>query len=147
MDWDTLEIIEHEVVMLLRRADFKKTLDGRKGSLERSAYLILKRIDQDGPLAMNLLAQLFQLDLSTVSRQVLSLETKGFVSRSIDPLDARVKVVKLTALGKSALEKTKQKRKELYDQLLLDWSDDEKDVFAELLSKLNRAMEHHKTLR
>lgn len=141
-----LEQIEHEIVVLLRRADFKKTLDGEKISLDRSAYLLLKKLRNEGSLAIADIAQSFQLDLSTVSRQVAALEKKGFVRRFSDAKDARVSIMEITEAGAQNLETVLKQRLLSYSEGLADWTEDEIQVFAKLLSRLNRTMEQRRRL-
>lgn len=141
-----LKQIEHEVIMLLRRADFKRTLDGNLTSLERSAYLLLKKLREEGPSAIGAVAEAFQLDVSTVSRQVSALEAKGLIRRYPDPKDARVNLIEMTSAGAQALDDALTKRLASYEDMLSDWTEDELHVFSTLLSRLNRAIERRKML-
>ncbi|TGA97933.1 MarR family transcriptional regulator [Sporolactobacillus shoreae] len=136
-----LEQIEHEVVMLLRRADFKKTLDGAENNLFRSGYLILNLLQQTSPLAVRELADHFQLDVSTVSRQIKALENRHLVERRIGEHDGRVNQIFITDAGKRSVVKLKKERLMVYDSLLAGWSEEEKAVFADHLARLNRKIE------
>ncbi|WP_100486706.1 MarR family winged helix-turn-helix transcriptional regulator [Sporolactobacillus pectinivorans] len=136
-----LEQIEHEVVMLLRRADFKKTLDGDENSLFRSGYLILNLLLKKSPLAAYELADHFQLDVSTISRQVKTLENKRLVERKIGEHDGRVNQIFITEAGRQSVISLKKERLMVYADLLADWSGVEKASFAEHLAKLNRKIE------
>lgn len=142
-----LEQIEHEVVMLLRRADFKKTLDGDDNSLFRSGYLILNLLLKKSPLAAYELADHFQLDVSTVSRQIKALENKHLVVRKTGEHDGRVNQIFITDAGKRSVVKLKKERLMVYDSLLAGWSEEEKAVFADHLARLNRKIESRHRLR
>ncbi|MFD0048978.1 MarR family winged helix-turn-helix transcriptional regulator [Actinomycetes bacterium NPDC127524] len=143
---ESLEVIEHEIAMLLRRADFKRTLDGKKDSLDRSGYILLDGLMQNGPASFRALSLLLQLDISTVSRQVAPLENKGFVIRGKDEKDARISTLSITESGKDALLAAKHDRKEAYQEILFEWTSEEKDIFAELLTRLNRKIADRKKL-
>jgi DNA-binding MarR family transcriptional regulator len=144
---DSIETIEHEIVMLLRRADFKKTLDGKKNSLDRSGYLLLTLLANDGPLSIRLMAERFQLNMSTISRQVHALEANGLIQRKADELDARVSLIDITEKGHAALNSSKKYRRESYVDILEGWTKEEKDLFADLLTRLNRSIEKRKKLQ
>lgn len=144
---DLYEHIEHEVVLLLRRADFKRTLDGAAHSMDRSAYLLLKWLDREGSSANGAISEAFQLDNSTVSRQIAALEAKGWARRYSDSEDARVNVVEITDSGKEALIAAKLARLDAYSELLEDWTDQELEQFSQLLARLNRSIERRKQLK
>ncbi|KHD85061.1 MarR family winged helix-turn-helix transcriptional regulator [Heyndrickxia ginsengihumi] len=144
---DTIETIEHEIVVLLRRADFKRTLDGRQKSLDRSGYLILQRLYEDGPTTTKELSKLFQLNISTVSRQIAALESKGLIAREIDEKDARVSFLSITEDGRRAFLHSKKERYESYTEILEGWTDEERDIFATLLTRLNRKIEKRRKLQ
>lgn len=141
-----IEVIEREVVMLLRRADFKKTLDGKKNSLYRSGYLILKALLQNNPMTVGELTDLFQLDMSTMSRQIKALESKGLVERKMGAHDARINHIFITDSGREAVIRLKQQRLGSYREILDDWSNDEIEIFARLLTRLNRKIERKRRL-
>jgi DNA-binding MarR family transcriptional regulator len=134
------EQIEHEVVLLMRRADFKRTVY-RSATMDRSAYLLLKWLERDGPAAIGVIADAFQLDNSTVSRQVAALEKKGWVQRSSHPEDSRVSMVHITATGRDKIGEAKARRLGLYAQMLDDWTDEELKTFSTLFARLNRSIE------
>lgn len=144
---DPLEVIEYEVVMLLRRADFKKTMDGRKNSLFRSGYLILNVLLKESPMSVRGLADLFQLDLSTMSRQIKALENKALIARKIEDHDGRVHQISITEAGRHAVSALKEERIRIYQGLLDDWSEEERTVFADHLARLNRKIERRKRLK
>ena len=144
---DYYEQISDEVITLMRRADFKRTLDGSADAMDRSAYLLLKWLDREGAAAIGVIAEAFQLDNSTVSRQVAALETKGWVQRCSDPGDARVSKVEIADAGREAVRAANDQRRNAYAEALSDWQDEELQHFAQLLARLNRAIEKRKKLR
>ncbi|MBS4173078.1 MarR family transcriptional regulator [Bacillus sp. FJAT-49736] len=138
---DAIGRIEMEIVTLLRRADFKRTLDGEKNSLDRSGYLILHTLLEEGSKTIRSLSDIFQLNISTMSRQIQALESKGHIERNSDTSDGRVNFISISVSGKNALLKAKKVRRATYEEILSDWKEDEKDIFAELITKLNRKIE------
>lgn len=144
---EALRQIEYEVVNLMRRADFKKTLDGEASSLPRSCYLILCQLLEKNPQSIQQLAECFQLDVSTMSRQVKALETRVLVSRQTGKDDGRVSLISITDKGKESVSKLRGQRVRLYGELLADWSGREQALFAELLARLNRKIEGRRKLK
>ncbi|GAA4725996.1 MarR family winged helix-turn-helix transcriptional regulator [Brevibacillus fulvus] len=141
------EQIEHEVIMLMRRADFKRTMAGSPPTMDRSAYLLLKWLEQEGDAAIGEIADVFQLDNSTISRQISSLEKKGWAERYTDPADARVSKVHITEAGRTTINEAKAQRQEIYGKLLEDWTEEELQTFSTLFARLNRSIERYRRLR
>jgi DNA-binding MarR family transcriptional regulator len=139
MNENHLEMIELELAILIRRAT---NLSSHKklGSLDRSAYLLLRRIANKGAAGVKLLAEEFMLDISTISRQAASLEQKGFLYRIPDPLDGRSYKLDITELGKSVFKEHMEARLERLSEIIEEWPDEEREVFGKLLKKFNESL-------
>ncbi|WP_146842603.1 MarR family winged helix-turn-helix transcriptional regulator [Cellulomonas composti] len=134
--------VELQVAMLLRLADRNRRSNVRLDrTLERSAYLALLRLAEVGPLAINEIAEHLRLDASTVTRQVLAMESAGYVSRGRDDADARRSVIAMTPAGRAALDGTREARASVYAELLADWDDAERRVLADALARLNDSLD------
>ena len=97
---DAVTEVEAQVALLLRLADRNRRRSDRlTGTLERSAYLVLRLLDTTGPVGINEIADHLRLDASTVTRQVLAMEAAGLVTRERDPQDGRRAVVTETPAG------------------------------------------------
>ena len=142
MDTETeaIDVVEHELTRLLRRAESARTRHPDALRLDRSAYLLLGELERRGPLGIAALAQSFQLDVSTASRQVAALEAKGLVERRADPDDGRVCLLEITPHGRARLGETRQARLALFSELLAGWSDEDRRQFGTYLARLNRAI-------
>jgi DNA-binding MarR family transcriptional regulator len=135
---DSLRTIEAQVAMLLRLSDRTRRAGARaRGEIERSAYLVLGVLAQDGPTSVNAIADALRLDPSTVTRQVLAMEQAGQVVRAADASDGRVTLVRPTEAGLEALERTRDVRARLYGEVLDGWSADDRAALARLLTRLN----------
>ncbi|KAB2338434.1 MarR family transcriptional regulator [Cytobacillus depressus] len=137
MDEQALETIELELAILIRRTT---SISSHKnfGNLDRSAYLLLHQINNyNGSAGVKLLAEEFQLDISTVSRQTASLEKKEYVNRVPDPADGRAYFLQITDLGKKELLQYKQARLERVSEIIESWSEEERLLFGKLLKKFN----------
>lgn len=139
MDDHSLETIELEMAVLLRHITSMTTYKNI-GNLDRSAYLFLHQIASHGSAGVKTLADEFNLDISTVSRQAAALEQKGLVYRIPDPLDGRAYSLQITDLGTKELTENKQARLDRFAELLKSWSAEERSVFGELLKKFNHTI-------
>ncbi|WMT42971.1 MarR family transcriptional regulator [Paenibacillus sp. D2_2] len=133
MNNHNLETIELELAILYRRITNRK-----HEILDRSAYLLIHQIMAHGKAGVKTLADEFHLDISTVSRQVSSLEEKGYVSRTPDPSDGRAYFLQVTELGHQIFQEARTSRQARIGNLLKDWSDEESEQFGTLLQRLNR---------
>lgn len=136
MDQHSLETIEFELALLLRRITSFTTTN--IGTLDRSAYLLLQQIAHHGSAGIKALSEEFHLDISTVSRQAAVLEQRGYVHRIPDPLDRRAYSLQITGPGTKELIETKAARTARIGALLKDWTDEECEAFGKLMSKFNR---------
>jgi len=144
MNKQSLESLEIEMAILVRRLT-SLTSDKKIGNLDRSAYLLLHQISTHGCAGVRTLADAFQLDISTVSRQAAALEQKEYVYRIPDPQDRRAYALQITDLGKQELVEYKQARSDRLKEVLKDWSDEECQAFAQLLKKFNLTINENRS--
>lgn len=137
---DDLGVVELELLKLVRHLE----TFGRKSSLyqevDRAGYLALRTLDGLGPSCINGLAQELHLDSSTVTRQVSTLESAGFVTRQVDPSDGRSWLIGLTPQGRKIMRTVERGRRHAIDSMLVDWQSDEVGDLARTISKLNLAL-------
>ena len=134
-------VIEHQLVMLARWLEAAQ----RKQSypMDRASYLLLLRLERDGPQRVAALAASLGLDGSTVTRQLAALDSRGWVHRSADPLDARVTVVEATGAGLTAMDDVRRLRQGRVDELFGDWSAAEQAELGQVLGHLNEVLERN----
>lgn len=135
--------IEQQLTMLFRRAQRVHLMGSHaEVELDRSAYAILCRLDDEGPQRLGALASTFGLDPSTITRQVQSLERAGLAERSTDTRDRRVSLLSLTESGLHAVRTTRQHRRDQLNDVLADWPQEDVDTFASLLERFNQSLDH-----
>jgi DNA-binding MarR family transcriptional regulator len=136
--------IETEVAMLLRRAESgRRTGETPHNALDRSAYLILRRLDERGPQTVRSIAAALDLDSSTVARQIAAMVRDGLVQRTRSTSDGRVSVVEPTPVGLRRMTGVRAAREDLYTQVLATWPDSDRRTLASLLTRLNHALAAH----
>ncbi|WP_079038255.1 MarR family winged helix-turn-helix transcriptional regulator [Streptomyces sp. NBRC 110028] len=142
LDTGVLESLQHQVAVFARRAE-QTRLGGvgqARNSMDRAAYLLLNRLDQEGPMGVKALAGGMGIDSSTVTRQVAPLVDSGLVKRTSHPEDGRAVVLQLSPRGKARLEEVRSSRRELMAQVTDGWTAEERDMFCDLLTRFNVAL-------
>ncbi|AKG44931.1 MarR family transcriptional regulator [Streptomyces sp. JH002] len=139
---DLYDGLQHEVAVFARRAEQTRlgALGPARNSMDRAAYLLLSRLDQEGPTGVKALAHGMGIDSSTVTRQAAPLVDAALVRRTADPDDGRAVVLQLTPRGSSRLEEVRSSRRELMALLTQEWTEGEREQFHTLLHRFNRAM-------
>ena len=88
-------------------------------------------------LSLNGLAErLGGLSLPTLSRAVESLVQRGYVSRTEDPSDRRVKRLRLTAKGRRTIDRLIEIRAAEFEAVLETLTDSERDRLARALEPI-----------
>jgi DNA-binding MarR family transcriptional regulator len=139
---DLLEHLQHQVALFARRAE-QTRLGGAgkaRSSMDRAAYLLLNRLDDEGPMGVKALAEAMGIDSSTVTRQVAPLVDTGLVKRTSHPEDGRAVVLALSPRGRGRLDEVRDSRRRLMAQVTEDWSAEERKVFTDLLVRFNTAL-------
>lgn len=112
--------------------------------LEWSSIALLKTLAERGPTRLTALAAALDLDASTVSRHVRSLEDRGLVGRAADPDDARASRVALTDEGRDRLERGAARRRALVAELLSSWPAEDREALHRLLTRLAADVSEHR---
>ncbi|MGB3762755.1 MAG: MarR family transcriptional regulator [Ornithinimicrobium sp.] len=86
-----------------------------------------------GPMRVSDLASTVNNDLSTVSRQVSSLQDYGLITKVSDPQDGRAQLLSLSEQGRTLVEAARVARAEVFDDLLRDWDSKDVDRFTHYL--------------
>lgn len=97
------------------------------------AVLMVLRETEEQQLAMKSLEHHFQVAQSTMAGIIVRLEQKGYVESAGDAADKRIKLVRITAAGKVCCEESVKFQQEAEDELLQGFSQEEREVFNELL--------------
>jgi DNA-binding MarR family transcriptional regulator len=139
---DLLERMQHQVALFARRAE-QTRLGGvgkARNSMDRAAYLLLNRLDNQGPMGVKALAEGMGIDSSTVTRQVAPLVDSGLVKRTSHPEDGRAVVLALSPRGRGRLDEVRTSRRQLMSVVTEGWTETEREIFCELLGRFNIAL-------
>jgi DNA-binding MarR family transcriptional regulator len=140
----TVEAIDDALTRLVRHGMVPRTqaaIAARSGvQVERSTYLLLRRLAERGPIRLSDLAADLGLDVSTVSRQVTRLTERRLVRRHADPLDGRAGQLELSARGRDLLQRVRRGRHMWLADAVGDWSETDRVRLAQLLDRLADAL-------
>jgi DNA-binding MarR family transcriptional regulator len=139
---ELLERLQHQVALFARRAE-QTRLGGvgrARNSMDRAAYLLLNRLDREGPMGVKALAEAMGIDSSTVTRQVAPLVDTGLVKRTSHPEDGRAVVLALSPRGRSRLDAVRDSRRQLMAEVTGEWTPEERETFTALLSRFNASL-------
>lgn len=141
-DSGLLETLQHAVAVFARRAEQTRLggIGQVRNSMDRAAYLLLNRLDSEGPMGVKALAASMGIDSSTVTRQVAPLVDTGLVKRTSHPEDGRAVVLQLSPRGEARLAEVRSSRRALMAELTASWEPRERETFTALLSRFNTAL-------
>ncbi|PXX68784.1 DNA-binding MarR family transcriptional regulator [Nocardia tenerifensis] len=126
-------LARHFPASLLRRPGFQ---------LDRSAFLILTRLEFDEPLSLRQLSEAFQLDISTINRQVGAMLKQGLVDRVPDPSGGIARKIQATTKGLDVLASDRRQSREGIGAVVADWADTDVDQLSRLIARFNQSVEH-----
>lgn len=138
---DVLPALEDELIGLCRRAriaarDAARTLHPQ---LDPAAYPLVALLGRTPAMRVSELSAALQLDKSTVSRQVDAAARVGLVERTVDPTDARARLVALTPAGRSQLAALEAAQRTRWERALSSWSREDIVQLTTLLARLAQA--------
>ncbi|WP_405784165.1 MarR family winged helix-turn-helix transcriptional regulator [Streptomyces sp. NBC_00859] len=132
------ENIEREMTLLAR---YRYMDVAQPTRLERSAYVLLCRIEIDGPLSIGQLVDALALDTSTLNRQTAAMTRAGLVERIPDPEGGLARKFRMTEEGARKLRADRQDTVDGLRRVLADWTPEEAEMFAAALERFNTSIE------
>lgn len=116
------------------------------GSLQLSHILVVHAVHgvtrEAGPgdeVTIGAVAERLDVDPSTASRLVSDAIDAGYVARHASELDARRARLELTDAGRTVMDVTARYRRSYIDKLMADWSREDRERFAQLLTRFTEA--------
>ncbi|MCU1662907.1 MAG: MarR family transcriptional regulator [Pseudonocardia sp.] len=138
---DVLPALEEELATLWRRARISARDAARAlhPQLDPTAYPVVVLLGRTSAMRMSELGAALFLDKSTVSRQVDAAVRAGLAERTVDPSDARARLVALTPAGRAKLTKLQADQRARWEDALAGWSREDIVQLTALLAKLSQA--------
>jgi DNA-binding MarR family transcriptional regulator len=104
--------------------------------ISQPGIVLLRRIDEEGPISLGELARLTEMDPAATGRQIRQLEQDGLVVRGPSTADGRVTVVRLTPQGRDVRRRLVAVQGRHMEDVLVAWSASDRATLARLLSRL-----------
>jgi DNA-binding MarR family transcriptional regulator len=117
------------------RSAFARSSEAAEVALTHAAFLLLRSVVEQGPIAMGDLARGNDMDPGATARQIDKLEAARLVRRAPDRRDGRVNLVTATARGKAAAARLAEVRFRHFLASFGDWSERDTKTFARLLGR------------
>lgn len=134
-----LELALSQVTHWALRPDVRREVIARSGiSITTTDAWVLGRIMEHGPLRLSVLAAGLGIEKASVTPRVQQLEAAGLVQRSPDPTDGRASLLEISAEGSRVLGCLHDARRELLEDLLAGWPEQQ---YAEVASALTALAE------
>ncbi len=111
------------------------------GTFDMASLAVLHHLECTGSARSSELADLLQLDASTMSRHVRNLEQAGYVSRGDDPDDRRAARLSITEAGSELLRAEMGRRTEILRDAIADWPDADRATLVRLVERLNTGLD------
>ncbi len=137
---DPIAVVEYESTIFGRHQLTMLRSSGTDG-LERSAYLLLSRLDVEGAMTLAQLSEAFGLDTSTLNRQARAVLEAGLAERVADPEGGQARKIRLTEAGRDALQRRRAVRVAGLGRVLAEWDPDDVRTLGTLLERFNTAIE------
>lgn len=134
---DAVDLIHSAAIHLLRRV---REVDAQAMGISPARASALSVLVFGGARSLNELAQAERVTAATMSRLVAAMEGEGLVRRYPDVNDARAIRIEATAKGRRILERGRERRLDLLEQLLGEASDAEVAAVQTAASVVERAI-------
>ncbi|MFT3875836.1 MAG: MarR family winged helix-turn-helix transcriptional regulator [Propioniciclava sp.] len=138
---DDLDSLVYEQMLLQRHAVHKTAPHGRQAHLDRSATVLLARLEAEGPMTVAQLSDAFGLDVSTVHRQLTAAIRHGLIEKFRDPRGGAAWLHQPSAEGRARLTEELAARRTAFAAVLDGWSPADVRRFAELMRRFNEKVE------
>ncbi|MFH8489202.1 MarR family winged helix-turn-helix transcriptional regulator [Streptomyces longisporoflavus] len=134
--------VEFETMLLGRHSHlFNPRTRSSGGRLDRSAYILLSRIQMDGPMSIGQLTEAFGLDASTLNRQTAAMMRSGLVERIPDPDGGMARKFRISAEGARLLDADRSEYVQGLEKVMDSWSAQDVETFAGFLQRFNSDIE------
>jgi DNA-binding MarR family transcriptional regulator len=136
------ERIERELMILTRNRDVSTPRGVRDGgALDRSAYVLLSRLEAQGPMSIPDFVDAFGFAASTFTRQTSALLREGLVERTLDPAGGIARKYRITDKGLARLTEQREVFVTGVADVIADWPPERRQRFIADLRQFNTDIE------
>lgn len=134
-------LLERELLILMRQREFAPQRGPGGDGLERSAYVLLSRLEVQGPMSIADFINAFGLAASTFNRQTAALLKEGLVERTLDPNGSIARKFRITPKGQERLDANRSRIVNGLTKVLADWPAERLTRFVTDLEQFNTDIE------
>lgn len=139
---EAAERIERELLILTRHKEMRAPRGPRGGDpLDQSAYVLLTRLETQGPMSIPDFVEAFGLAASTFTRQTSALLRNGLVERTLDPAGGVARKFRITEAGLRLLTEQREGIVTGLSTVVADWTPERLDRFIADLRQFNTDIE------
>ena len=135
-----LDVIEMQTAVLRRNVEMVRRRGEVYVELDPAEYLLLRTLDDLGPMDIRTLATAVGVDPSTAGRQIGAMHTAGLVDRAPAPEDRRRTIISVTAEGLRRTEIVRNRRRDNLRALLDGWSPEDLETLGIMFGRYNAAV-------
>jgi DNA-binding MarR family transcriptional regulator len=136
------ERIERELLILTRNRETSAPRGVRGGgALDRSAYVLLSRLEAQGPMSIPDFVDAFGFAPSTFTRQTSALLRDGLVERTLDPDGGVARKFRITDEGLARLAEQREVFVDGISGVIADWPAERRERFIADLRQFNTDVE------
>ncbi|MBL0887912.1 MarR family winged helix-turn-helix transcriptional regulator [Myceligenerans indicum] len=106
----------------------------------RAGLSVLRMLGCSGPASLSDIAAALEVDVSVASRQVGALVDAGYVVRTIDPEDRRIRTIAITDSGRALVVRSREQFGQIAARAFATWSDDDIAAAVTQLRRLSEAI-------
>jgi DNA-binding MarR family transcriptional regulator len=110
--------------------------------MTRAQWQALGNLKRMGPMTQAALAEVLEIETATVARLIDRLEAAGWVERSADSQDRRVKLISPSGKANAVMDEVGVIGQKLREDVLSDFSEPERQQLVELLSVVKSRLIH-----
>jgi DNA-binding MarR family transcriptional regulator len=136
------EHIERELLIMTRHREMTSSRRTRPGDyLDRSAYVLLSRLEVQGPMSIAEFVEAFGLAASTFTRQTNALLKDGLLERMLDPDGGLARKLRITGNGAKRLAWERNQFVAGLADVFVDWPPERLANFVADLQQFNTDIE------
>ncbi|MEV5498278.1 MarR family transcriptional regulator [Nonomuraea fuscirosea] len=137
----SVRALEYEAMLLWRHRDMRQhSARGDDRHLDRSAYVLLSRLELEGAMSIGQLSEAFKVASSTINRQSAAMLCAGLVERIPDPEGGIARKFRVTEEGRRRLNEERDRNVRGLERILAGWSEEDTAAFAAYLRRFNAGM-------
>ncbi|MGN7764184.1 MarR family winged helix-turn-helix transcriptional regulator [Paenibacillus sp. 22594] len=133
--------ILREVGMIARALDSVSNIEFKKYDLTKGQYLYLVRICENPGMIQEKLAEMIKVDRTTAARAIKKLEINGFIKKTDDPVNQKIKKLFPTEKGMTVYPFIKRENDYSNKVALSGFSESEMDTVFDLLQRVRKNVE------